>query len=117
MSTTILHAGGVITPRLVDGWTGTRDAGSIVHDILGRAVPDVTLRPAGTRSGTLRLIFIDETAAADAEAVLSSAAVFTLASDERATIGGDFVVQDRVERELDDGTRNVWIVSAGYRAL
>lgn len=117
MSTTILHAGGVITPVLVDGYTATREAGSIVHDILGRTTPDVTLRPALTRSGTLRMLFTDEAAATDAEAVLSGAEVFTLASDERATVGMLFTVADRVQLELDDATRNVWIVSAGFREL
>ncbi len=51
MATTITAGASVITPLLVEGFEAARSGGAIVHTILGRANPDVTLRPAGTRTG------------------------------------------------------------------
>lgn len=108
---TITHAAGVIVPVVAGGWEATRPARSVVHEVLGRSDPDVTLRPAGTRRGTLRLVFAAEADAADASVVLGRGEVFTFADPDRGTLGMSFVVADGdVSLSLDDETRDVWIV-------
>lgn len=47
------------TPTAVDGFESSRESATIVHQILGRSNPDITIRPAGLRTGTLRLVFAD----------------------------------------------------------
>ncbi|GAB6856475.1 hypothetical protein [Microbacterium xylanilyticum] len=118
MATTITAGASVITPLLVEGFEAARSGGAIVHTILGRANPDVTLRPAGTRTGALELLFADEAKANQAWSALAVAGVFTLASDERA-IGMTFVIPEgeRIGLKLDDTTRNHWHVTVPYREV
>lgn len=55
--TTIQRVGGAtITPLLVIGYESTRTARNVVHQILNRANPDVSLRPATLRTGTLTML-------------------------------------------------------------
>lgn len=116
--TTITHSTGVITPTVVDGWSASREARTKVHDILGRSDPDVTLRPAGLRAGTLKLVFATEQAAADAVAVLAVPQVLTLADADRPSLAGRFVAADgTIELQLDDETRDVWIVTCPFREV
>lgn len=119
MSTTITHSGGTITPDIIDGYRSTRRGGTIVHPIAGVASPDVTLRVAGLRTGQMRLVFASESDAADAEAALATAEVFILTSTDRDTIPMSFVVPEGgvIERELDDVTRDVWIVTFDFQEV
>jgi len=106
-----------IIPTIVDGYESTHETRSIVHQILGRPDPDVTLRPAGLRTGTLRLVFADEFAAADAETEFGVGGVFTFHPIERETLPMDFVPTGRVTRTLDDQTRRVWIVAVDFHEV
>jgi hypothetical protein len=120
MSNTITSsAGATMAPDLVLGYATDREAGTIAHDIIGRAEPDYTLRPALSRSGTLSLWFTGEQASYDAARALAAAATFTLVSDERLTINMRFIVPEggRISRELDDDTRDTWTVDVDYREI
>ncbi|MBN9207282.1 MAG: hypothetical protein J0H96_01300 [Microbacterium ginsengisoli] len=116
MASTITTSSTTITPDAVDGFESQRAAGTLVHPILGSSSPDITLRPARLRSGTLRLVFLSETAAKAAEDALSAAAVFTLTTD-RTTLPSTLVITDRITRALDDATRAAWIVTVGYQEV
>ncbi|GAB6857872.1 hypothetical protein [Microbacterium xylanilyticum] len=118
MATTILAGATIITPRLVEGYEASREGGTIVHKILGRTSPDITLRPAGTRTGTLTLLFTDETAANNAWAAVCANGVLQLVSDER-TIGMTFVVPEgqQIGFALDDATRNHWHVTVPFQEI
>lgn len=119
MSTTITHSGGTITPDLVDGYRSSRQGGTIVHPISNSASADVTLRVAGLRSGTMRLLFASESASEEAEAALAAGEVYTLASSDRTTIPMTFVVPEDgvIVRELDDTTRDVWFVEFTFQEV
>lgn len=118
MASTITHSTGTLTPAVVDGWQMSREARSRVHTILGRSAPDVTLRPAGMRKGTLRCVFATEAAASAAEAVFAIPQVLTFADSDRPTLAGSFVVADGdIELELDDSTRNTWIVTVPFQEV
>lgn len=111
----------LITPTVVLGYGSAREAGTIVHPIINRAAPDVTLRPARLRSGdALELGFSSATSEADsktAEEILSMPAVFTLSSADRTTVVMSFVVRGTVKRTLEDVTRNAWVVSFGWQEV
>ena len=114
MSNVITSQTAVITPTLITGYSSKRESHTVLHQIIDRSAPDVTLRAASLRSGSLELLFAAEDAEAAssaAEAALSEAAVFTLTSDERSTVGMPFVVQGSITRTLDDASRSAWTVA------
>ena len=107
-----------IEPVLVLGYTSRRAVRTIVHDILDRADPDVSMAPAGSRAGRLELLFADELEAETAELVLAQPAVWEFADADRSTVGMAFVVAGgELERELVDETRNHWIVRVPFREV
>lgn len=115
--TTIAHATGVITPTIIDGYSAARSPRTIMHPILGRDADDVTLRPASLRRGTLSLVFALEEDARAAVTVLNTPQVLTLA-DPDVSIGMTFVVaEEDVVLELDDETRDVWLVQTPFREV
>lgn len=118
MASTIAHSTGILTPAVVDGWRMSREARTRVHTILGRSAPDVTLRPAGMRKGSLRCVFATEAAASAAVGVFAKPQVLTFADTDRPTLAGSFVVADGdIEFELDDTTRNVWVVTVPFQEV
>lgn len=111
--TTISDGIVTITPTLVEGYSSARASSSRVHRIIGRADPDVTLSPAATRSGKLTLLFESEADASAAEIALAAPAVWTLADDDRLTLGMTFTLDEggEITRELDDESRDLWHIA------
>lgn len=113
--TSIVHSSGVIVPTIVDGYQARREARTIVHPIINRPNPDVTLRAAGLRTGALRCVFADEAEALSAFGIFSSPQVLALTDPDRASIAMSFVVADGdLDIALDEVTRNVWIVRVPF---
>lgn len=129
-----------INPTLVLGYESERQARNVVHPILGSQESDVTLRPAGRRTGTLRLFFASGTAsgyawvdgyyvpvsdgvdAAEdskaAEDLHATGEVFTLVSD-LGTVAMSYVVPrgGRIRRSLDEQTRRHWVVEVDFQEV
>lgn len=71
-----------VAPTLVLGdWSSDDEPQTLLHPILGREYPDVTLRPAAARTGTLRLFFWDYESADAARKFHRAAAVFHTVTD------------------------------------
>lgn len=121
MTSIITWAGATtpIVPLVIDGYDSSRQSGTVVHPIAGRADPDVTLAPAGLRTGTLRLVFADETDAKTAEDEHAEARAFTLSDDDRATVAMYYVVDagGDITRSLDDTTRDAWVVEVPFQEI
>jgi hypothetical protein len=104
-----------VEPILVDGYETTRAARSVVHTVVGRTFPDVTLRAPGPRRGALRMLFATEAEAVRAFAILSEPRAFTLSEPDLPGIGMRFVVADGdLSAGLDDTTRRVWWVRVPF---
>lgn len=103
MPATIASAVATLTPLALSDYTADQDGGSILHDILGRTNPDVTLRPAGMRRGTMTLDFASDALAAAARVSLAGAAVWTLTHTERASINMRFIVRRHGRAVAGDG--------------
>lgn len=119
MTTYLLTGDAVIAPTIVTALSTGRPVATIVHPILGRDAPDVTVRPAGLRTGSLELGFSGEdaeTASADAERLLA-AGVATIVTDERATLAFSFVAQGTVTRDLEPVTRDAWLVRLDFQEV
>lgn len=120
MATIITHEADTITPTQVLGYRSEREAGNIIHPILGRSNPDVTLRAAALRTGELEIGFQGATAEADslaAESIHATGGIFTVLSTERASVEMTYVVSGRVRRELDDESRDAWVVAVGFQEV
>ena len=117
MTTTISSPSTTLTPALVDGYTSARTSGNIVHAILGSTEPAVTLRPAGMRAGKLRIVVGTSRALCQQfEQMLAGGTVLTI-SDTSVDVGMSFVVVGEIEAQLDDDTRAVWIIEAGFQEV
>jgi len=92
----------LIKPLSAPGYESTRPSRNIVHPILGRRVPDITLRPAGVRTGTLRLIFPDDIESAVAEEALAAGGEFVLTHTDSITVDMLFIVDGDIQRRQDD---------------
>lgn len=120
MGTVVTRGALIIAPTQVNEITSERDSGVLVHEVLGRPVPDVTLRPASSRKGTLEMLFAGvgaEDASAAAEDAHTVPGMFTIASDERPTLSFSYVPVGRITRVLDAQTRDVWLVRVEYREI
>lgn len=120
MSTLITTGAAVISPTLLLMLTEDSQGGGVIHQIVGRENPDVTLRPASLRSGTIEIGFSGATAdaaSAAAHAVLRRAAVFTLADSDRPSYNMTFVVPQsgRISRRIDDETRAAFTILLDYQ--
>lgn len=114
----ITHSTGTITPDIIDGYRGSREARTLTHTVLGKQSPDITLRRAGLRSGRLSLVFGVEDDARAAEEVLALPQVLTLVPDDRPTLGMTFVVAGgTIDTTLDDQTRDAWIVDVPFQEV
>lgn len=116
--TTIIHDAGVVTPTIVDGYSATRAARTIVHHIIGRPDPDISFRPASLRTGQLTCVFALQDAALAAATVFAKPQPLTLA-DPDVAIGMTFIVPEggAIEVELDDETRDVWLVHVDFEEV
>jgi hypothetical protein len=120
VTTTISNGTTTIVPDIMDGFDSTREVQSILIPIIGRADPDVVLRPAGSRSGTLNLVFAVEAASVAAELAFATPVItpWTLADTDAASVGFKFVVgEGSIVRELESETRAGWIVRVPYREV
>ena len=117
MATTITHGASTITPILVLGYGADRAANNIVHAIPGRSNPDVTLRPANLRTGTLELGFTSELESKDAADLHATGGVFTLSDTDRASVGMSYVASGRISRALEDTTRGAWVISVDFQEV
>lgn len=115
MATTLTNGTDTVTPVLVTGYESARETQTVVHRVIGRADPDISLRPAALRTGTLELLFDSETDAEAAELAHAQAAIWTLTDFDRSTVGMSYVVADgSVTRTLDDETRTYWTVAVPF---
>ncbi|GEL95354.1 hypothetical protein [Cellulomonas composti] len=120
MTSTITSGSISTTPDQVLGYEATVDRPVQVHRIIGRGDPDVTLSPAGLRTGTLHLFYLTAQDADAALTVLSQVGTFTLATDDLGMpvgSGPDGVmrfVPSRLHLRLE-GRR--WVLDVDYQEV
>ena len=106
-----------VVPGLVMLFEDEAEAGAILHPILGREYPDVTLRPASAASGVLRLFFLTHEEAAAARRFHMAAAVFSLASDTMPWLPARYVAHGQLRRVQQEQQSARWIVEIGYQEV
>lgn len=115
--TTISDGTTTITPVLTLGYESSRDSRNIFHDVIGRDYPDVTLRAASLRHGTLTYLFETEADSLACEQLHRADSTFTVTDDDRDSIGMAYVVSGSITRTLDDDTRDLWTVAVDFQEI
>lgn len=114
-------------PRTITQYKTRRSSGNIVHPILGRKFPDVTLRPGGARTGTIEMrLPIDATGwgrlGSWAEDLLTRGEVCSVLNTLDSTHGLKtelwmfFVVVGDIGKELDS-TRTEWVMTFDFQEI
>lgn len=118
MTTTITTGSLSFSPTLTLGWTAAQTTRNIMHNVIGKADPDVTLRPAQTRTGTLELFFALPATAELARTILATGTVFVITSTEATWLDGlRFVIAGDISATLEDETRAAWMLSADFQEV
>lgn len=112
--TTITHNSTTITPLLVLGWESAQETRNVVHEIIGKSSPDVTLRSAKSRTGTLHTLWDNAADAETCRALHAQEGTFTLASDEIAQLDMTYVVSGAITVLLDEESRALWTVDVDF---
>jgi len=117
MTSTITLGLQQVVPDLVVDVQTSVDVPTIVHRIIGRTDPDVTLQPAQLRSGTLQLLMTDGLTAATAVAVLSTPGVATLTDTDVPAVNMAFVVTGQLDSQMDTQDMRRWTVTVPYQEV
>lgn len=114
---TISNGTKTITPDLILGYETAQESRNIIHKIIGRPDPDVTLQPAALRNGQLSMFFLTGAAAVACQALHAGAAVFTLTAPELPSIAMRYVVDGTISPALVEPTTGRWTVSVDYQEV
>jgi len=106
-----------VSPTLVLGYRSTRPARNLVHSIIDRADPDVTLKPAGLRTGTMQLFHLTLATALACEALHALEGVCTLEDTDLPELDMSYIAAGDITLELDPDTRKRWVVSLEYQEV
>jgi len=109
---------GPYTVTIMDGWNATRESRAIYHPILGFSpTAVVSLRPARPRSGTMSLVVAEEWIANNIVLTVCAGLVCRLEDTDRPALNMNFVVVGDTTLELDDDTRDVWLITIDYQEV
>jgi len=118
MTTTIASGTLDTTPALIKSWSSTQEARNVVHTIIGRSDPDITLKPAGKRTGTLELFYTTKTAAEEARELFALPLVFLVDSDDETWLDGfRFVTVGSISSVLDSDDFTSWHISVDFQEV
>jgi hypothetical protein len=107
-----------ITPILVAGHTAERESHNIVHDSIDPANTNdyVSLAAASRRTGTLTLLFAEQTAAKACLDRHAQRLIFTLHEPGVPIADMQYIVSGRLRIEQSE-SRTMWIVAIDFREV
>lgn len=118
MTATITAAtGGTSTPETVLSPYSTEwQSRNIVHDLIGGDIAVSLVKPR-PRSGSYDALYLTETDAYACVTLHQAETTFTLSDTDRPRVGMTYVVYGQVRIALDEGTREVWVVTVGFQEV
>lgn len=118
MTTTVSAGSLSFSPDLITGWSSEQESRNIIHAIIGRPTPDVTLKPAPARTGMIEMFFAVGAESFLARSILATGAVFTIISDETPWLDGlTFVLIGTLSATLNPESRTSWMLSTGFQEV
>jgi hypothetical protein len=108
-----------LTPLLVLTPESNAPSRNILHDVIARDYPDVTLYPAGLRTGQHVFLCADEASSVAIENIHKRTAVITYTPDGISSMGMTYVLapDGNVARTLDPQTLRRWIVTVDFQEV
>lgn len=118
MSVTISDGATSLQPLLVIGHQVSRESRNVVHKILGRPDPDITLREAGLRSGSLAILCATPADAYTMLAIHSNPGALTLTDTELPQASMQYVLAEgTAELVVDEQTQLRTVVSVPFQEV
>lgn len=118
MSTTISTGSLTTSPDLVKNWASFQETRNVIHTVIGKSAPDVTLKPAAMKSGKLSLFYTSLDAAESARTLFTTAAVFTIYTTDAPWINGfNFVVNGSVSAIVEEIDLASWHLDIDYQEV
>lgn len=117
MATTISNGVSSVTPTLITSYEHRRAVRTLVHDVIGSPVPDVTMRPARTRAGMLTAVCASRADATALDAMLAASSVLTVTSTDEARLDGLRLVVADGEVAVRLEGRSTWVVEWPYQEV
>lgn len=110
-------SGATTTPFAIDGFEAESESGNVVHRLIAPGAIAVTLVGDLPRTGTLRLIYTDDTAAEAARTLLGRSTSFALSTPERPVISMTFVRTGKLGAALRDKVRSLWSFAVEFQEV
>lgn len=117
MSIQIINNETTIEPVMLLEYEAEVASNNIVHNIIGKGDPDVSLADDSTKLGTLHLFFDTKADAWAAFNALRDTSVWTLNDTDHPELDMDFTRRERMKIRLDSVSRRRWIVEMDYQEI
>lgn len=112
MGTTVTATTGVVHPfSVVETLRTEQEARSVMHDILD-GPPVFTLRDAGPRTATLKLLVSSDTDAETLRVIFATGQVATVIDPSRPTLISPVTLTGKLSVGVDKKTARTWIIEA-----
>ena len=106
------------TPKFITAYLASRESANVIHESPAGGAPlAVVLRAAHLRRGTLEALFLTEAAAKACADDVAGARTFTVNSTTRTTINATCVASGAIVVELDNDSRDLWLVRVDYQEI
>lgn len=105
------------SPVVVDGFAPQAESGNVVHRLIAPGHIAVTLVGDLPRTGSLRLVYDDDTAAETARELLGRPTSFQLARPDRPVVDMTFVRAGQMTPAIHDAVRDVWVFDVGFQEI
>lgn len=117
MTVQILNNESLIEPVMLLEYQTEVVSNNVIHTIIGKGEPDVSLAEDMTRQGTLHLFFDTKADAWAAFYALRGISTWTLTDTDHPEIDMDFTRRDRMVLRLDSVSRRRWIIEMDYQEI
>jgi hypothetical protein len=117
MTIKVTHNSTVIYPELLLTQEWQHRTNNIVHDIIGSPVPAFTLRPAGSRSGTLLFFCLDAEQALALGNLHLDVGLFAVTDSDVPSADMTYIPDGVIKVALDPAGRLRWTVSVDFREV
>lgn len=115
--TTITKSGVSIIPKMVVGYTALTRSANIIHTIIGRPDPDVSLTDDQLRTGSLTLLFTTPAAAWEAHEMHRHSGVLRIFDQDIPAINMAYVRDGEMQIQLDPVSRTLWTLTIGFQEV
>lgn len=109
------NGAGSTVPTAIEGYNPSRESRNVIYDLLDGSIA-VAYIPPRPRSGTLRMLYKNQSDAFTAYTLHASPTAFTLSSTDVPAMGMTYVLDGNLDIE-SDAEHGAWWVLVGYQEV